>query len=76
MRVESCAELHGSLTASRITADLIRAAMRRCDQFGDDDAARQQMRDDCLNTPAHLQADQLAHFDQGHERLIKQRGNT
>lgn len=48
----------------RITDDLLRAAMRRCDQFGDDEAAREQMRRDCLALPVDLQAELLAHFTQ------------
>ncbi len=50
------------LEAQRLTARLIVAAMRRCDQFNDSAAARQEMRRDVLDTPAHLQADLLAHF--------------
>ncbi len=62
---ESCAELRGpgALTAHRITAELLAAAMRRCDRHGDDEAARQAMRDDCLALPTHLQADLLNHFE-------------
>lgn len=61
----SCTELHkpGALTAHRIAAELIRAAMRRCDQFKDDEASRQAMRDDCLALPVHLHADLLNHFE-------------
>jgi hypothetical protein len=50
------------IETSQITAQLIAAAMRRCDQFGDDEAKRAQMRSDCLETPPHLQADLLQHF--------------
>jgi len=38
--------------------------MQVCDRHGDDEAARAQMRADCLNTPMHLRADLLAHFQQ------------
>lgn len=48
--------------AQATTADLLKAAMRACDHHGDNDAAREQMRADCLGTPPHLQADLLDHF--------------
>lgn len=54
----------GSLTAHRVTADLLKAAMRACDHYGDGPAARELMRADCLATPAHLQQDLLDHFNQ------------
>ena len=44
------------------TAALTAAAMRVCARYGDNAAAREQMRLDCLNTPSHLRADLLAHF--------------
>jgi|GEM_PF-2794160 len=47
-----------------ITHALLVAAMQVCDRHGDDEAARAQMRADCLNTPMHLRADLLAHFQQ------------
>jgi len=51
------------LLATRATTDaVIESAMRRCDEYGDNEAAREQMRQDCINTPTHLQADLLAHF--------------
>ena len=43
-------------------ARLIAAAMKACDHYRDSDAAREQMRLDCLNTPPHLSADLLDHF--------------
>lgn len=52
----------GPLTAHRVTADLLKAAMRVCDQHGDGDAARQAMRDQCTALLIHLQADLLQHF--------------
>ena len=48
--------------AHATTAALIVAAMRVCDRHNDSDAAREEMRADCLNTPAHLRADLLAYF--------------
>jgi hypothetical protein len=48
--------------AHQTTAALVDAAMRTCDRHGDDENARQQMRDECLATPPHLRADLLAHF--------------
>jgi len=38
------------------------AAMRRCDQFNDGDKARQEMREQVLETPPHLRQDLLDHF--------------
>ena len=45
-----------------LAADLVEAAMLVCDRHGDGEAAREQMRQDCLATPAHLRADLLEHF--------------
>ncbi|MDZ4145694.1 MAG: hypothetical protein U1D29_14360 [Burkholderiales bacterium] len=50
------------IEAQRLTVRLIAAAMRRCDQFNDSEAARQAMRDDCLATPPELRQDLLDHF--------------
>lgn len=58
----SCNSKSSALTANRITADLIQAAMRVCDCHGDDEAARQEMREQCLELPPHLQADLLENF--------------
>lgn len=48
--------------AHTTTTALIAAAMRRCEQFNDGPSAREQMRQDCLALPTHLQADLLEHF--------------
>lgn len=48
--------------SSRITHQLLLAAMRACDHWGDTLQAREQMRQDCLNTPPHLRVDLLEHF--------------
>lgn len=48
--------------SSSLTHQLLLAAMRACDYHGDGPEAREQMRQDCLNTPPHLRADLLAHF--------------
>lgn len=48
------------LEAKHTTRQLLHAAMRACDHWGDNQAAREQMRQDCLNTPPHLRADLLA----------------
>ncbi len=50
--------------AHETTTALIEATMRVCDHYNDGDAAREEMRLDCLNTPAHLRADLLDHFQQ------------
>ena len=42
--------------------DLMEAAMRVCDRWNDLPAAREQMRQDVLNTPAHLGQDLLDHL--------------
>ncbi len=53
------------LWVAKVTTEhLIVAAMKACDYFHDGPAARQQMRDDCINTPLHLQSDLLEHFQQ------------
>lgn len=41
---------------------LIHAAMRACDFHGDGIEARDQMRQDCIDTPHELRADLLEHF--------------
>ncbi len=48
--------------AHATTTALIEAAMRACDHHGDGEAAREQMRADCLATPLHLRPDLLDHF--------------
>lgn len=58
------AELIEQIQASaRITAALLDAAMRVCDAWNDSDAAREQMRQDVLQTPQHLRADLLDYFN-------------
>lgn len=44
------------------TERLLVAAMRACDHHGDNDRARQEMRQQCLALPSHLQGDLLKHF--------------
>lgn len=50
------------LEADQLTRQLLQAAKHACRHWGDTQAAREQMRQDCLNTPPHLRADLLAHF--------------
>ena len=45
------------------SATLLAAAMKACDYWKDSDEAREQMRADCLATPARLRAELLAHFE-------------
>ena len=52
------------LESARVTSQLLEAAMRRCDQFNDSDKARQDMREQVLETPPHLRQDLLDHFIQ------------
>jgi len=44
--------------------ELIATAMRACDHHGDGEAAREAMRQDCINTPPHLRAGLLAYFNE------------
>ncbi len=44
------------------TAVLIAAAMRVCDQYDDNDAKREEMRQDILDTPHHLRRELLDYF--------------
>ena len=48
-----------------LAAELIKAAMKVCDRYGDGDAAREEMRQHCLALPPELQLDLLDHF-KGH----------
>ena len=57
-----CNTQHGALTAHRLAKALIAAAMRVCDQHNDSEAAREEMRHECLKLPPHLQQDLLNHF--------------
>lgn len=50
------------LEADQLTRQLLQAAMHACRHWGDNQAAREQMRQDCLNTPPHLRSDLLAHL--------------
>lgn len=52
--------------AARLTTELLEAAMRACDAHGDDSAAREQMRQDVMDTPPNLRADLLDHFRQNY----------
>lgn len=45
-----------------LAARLMAAAMRRCDERPDSDKARQDMREQVLETPPHLRQDLLDHF--------------
>lgn len=59
------AELMDLLQAAHsTTAELLKAAQLACDYHHDSEAARQQMRDECLALPPRLQADLLEHFRQ------------
>ena len=48
--------------AKETTSWLIEAAMQVCDRHNDSEAAREEMRQDILSTPPHLQQDLLDHF--------------
>ncbi|APW47032.1 hypothetical protein [Rhodoferax antarcticus] len=51
------------LDVERTTALLIAAAMRCCDRHGDGAQARDDMRQQCKDTPPHLRQDLLDHFN-------------
>lgn len=56
-------ELIANIQASaRLTSELLVAARRACDHWGDGPTAREQMRQDCLGTPPHQRADLLRHL--------------
>lgn len=48
--------------SARVTSELLIAAMRACDHWKDGPEAREQMRQDCLNTPPHRRAELRDHF--------------
>ena len=50
------------LEARKTSTALVKAAMQVCDQHNDSEAAREEMRQDCLKLPPHLQQDLLDHF--------------
>lgn len=53
---------HGAHIDPAVT-ELLDAAMRACDAWNDTAQARDQMRSACLETPPHLRADLLDHFN-------------
>jgi hypothetical protein len=61
----------GAQPATPAVIDLIEAAMRACDHFGDGNEAREQMRADCEATPPHLRSDLLDHFRQTYPKELK-----
>lgn len=67
----------GALTAHRLAKELIKAAMKVCDKHGDGEAARADMRQQCMELPPDMQRDLLEHF-QGKPAvgLIQQKENT
>jgi hypothetical protein len=52
--------------ARKTTTALVKAAMQVCARHNDSDAAREEMRQDVLGTPPHLQQDLLDHFTGKH----------
>lgn len=46
--------------------ELLDAAMRACDAWNDTAEDREEMRRDCLETPPHLRAELLAHFERAY----------
>ena len=47
--------------------DLLAAAKRACEHWGDGPEARRVMRADCLATPPHLRADLIQHFQESYQ---------
>lgn len=54
------------LDAAPTLRDLLAAAKRACDYWGDSPEARRAMRADCLSTPPHLRADLIEHFQESY----------
>jgi len=48
--------------SKRLQDELIHAAMRACDYWGDGPEQRKEMRHDCINTPDELKPQLLQHF--------------
>ncbi len=48
--------------SARITVELLTAAMRACDHWGDGPEAREQMRQQCMEVPPHQRQDLLEHL--------------
>ena len=51
-----------SLTAHRLSKELVAAVMLGCDYYGDNDSKREAMRRECLAVPSHLKPDLLEHL--------------
>ncbi|KQP20554.1 hypothetical protein [Pseudorhodoferax sp. Leaf267] len=52
--------------ADMLTAETLARAMAVCDRHDDSDQAREDMRREVIETPAHLKADLLEHFRQAY----------
>lgn len=61
----STCQQHGAHLDPAVT-ELLDAAMRACDAWNDSTQAREEMRRDCLETPPHLRADLLNHFERAY----------
>jgi len=64
----SGADLPPDVDRETLVADLLDAAGRACDHWGDSPAARTHMEADCLSKPPHQQLDLLAHFRSAYPR--------
>lgn len=51
-----------ALSAHRINSELLKLADKVCDHYGDGEAARQEMRDQCMELPLDMRLDLLEHF--------------
>lgn len=76
-----CEKTHGVSSVSSVgvvalfencipAEELLAAAMRACDTHGDGEAAREQMRQDVLDTPPELRQELLAHFNTHYPRSV------
>ena len=62
LREHKAALIEHLIESSRLTHELLEAAMRACDHHGDGPEARAQMKRECLETPPHLKPGLLEHF--------------
>lgn len=49
------------------TCELMEAAMRACDHWGDGPQARQVMREQCAETPPQFRAELIDHFERTYQ---------
>lgn len=62
-------EEFGGVFGGDLLAELLSIADEVSTLWGDSDEARQRMRDEVMQTPAHLRADLLEHFQQSYRAI-------